>query len=93
MIEINVTNDETQTLKQHLRRVTLKDGPVIAAKKSRQAVAFQVEHLSMKWFEGSKVRAVVAHGYYVHPQHGVIIVERSFDLNGKTPKWIRQIVG
>lgn len=93
MITAEILDDETTTLIQHHRRITLHDGPIIGAKKSRQKVAFQVTHLALKWFEGQEPGPVVAHGVYYHPKHGAVHVERSYDLDGhKCPGWIKRAV-
>jgi len=89
-----ITADETTTLKQHHRRITFTDGPVIGAKKTRGRQPFQVTHLSLKWFEGQEPGPVIAHGVYYHTARQCMMhVERSYDLDGKkTPTWLKEAV-
>lgn len=85
--------DETTSIVMHHRRITFEDGPVIGSKKNRGRVSFKVTHLALKWADKTPPGAVVAHGVYVHPTHGIIHAERSYDLVGKkTPNWIKDAI-
>lgn len=88
-----IINDETTTVSMHHRRITFEDGPIIGSKKNRGRVSFKVTHLHLKWANNTPPGAVIAHGVYIHPTHGVVHAERSYDLEGKkTPNWIKEAV-
>lgn len=88
-----VINDSTVSLEQHLRRITIEDGPTLNTKKSKlgKKHAFKVTSLTVLSYADLDPEHVTARGIYTDKKGRVINCHRVYTVD-EAPRWMKALI-